>query len=292
MRTINAFARNRTSGLFTRREVLQAGFTDSDLRKAPCHRVIQGVYRTHRTALTHELRCRAAALVLPEGAVITGRSAATLRGVPLALSTDPVEVLTSGCKRTHGIRAWGLRRRPFEYAPWSGIQLATPERTALDLLARHPLERGVAYVDALLHAGVITEEGLGRFLAGRHDDGIVQARRAFQLLDGRAESIPESVLRVRLVREGLKPVPQLEIPGEHGTPLRGDLGFEEAKVLAEYEGAWHADAVQFERDERRRRWLRANGWLVFVVTSAVLADPSATAVHDIADAVRTRSSLA
>ncbi|GAA2334710.1 hypothetical protein GCM10009854_08100 [Saccharopolyspora halophila] len=288
---INSLGRGAIDGLFTRRETLQDGFTDNDLRRAACHRVVQGVYRTDQTPLTHELRCHAAAMVLPGDAVITGRSAATLHGVPLALPGDPVEVLVAGCKRTYGVRTWNVRKYPFEQVPWMGVQLATPERTALDLLARHPLERGIAYVDALLHAELITAEAFGRFLSGRHDHGIRQVRRGFELLDGRAESIPESVLRVRFARGGLHPVPQLEIPGEFGSALRADLGFEEAKVAVEYEGAWHADREQFQRDERRRAWLRANGWQVVVVTAEDLADPGRCTrlIDEVARSVRERT---
>lgn len=285
---INTLAIGETQGLFTRAEALQAGLTDRDLRKGRFHRVVHGVYRTADTPLTHELRCRAVAMMLPPDAVITGRSAATLHGVPLARPQDPVEVLVKGCKRLHGIKTWDVRRYPFEYLPWAGVQLATLERTALDLLARNSLHQGVALCDALLHSGLISKETVGRFLAGRHDDGIVLARKGFELLDGRAESIPESVLRVMFVLAGLKPTPQLAIPGDCGVTLRADLGFEQAKVVVEYEGAWHADPEQFQRDQRRRNWLRVNGWHVIVVTAGDLANDADRVVKDVLTAVRAR----
>ncbi|WP_165944033.1 hypothetical protein [Saccharopolyspora karakumensis] len=56
-------------------------------------RVFHGVYTTPTTPLTHALKCAAAALTAPEDSVITGRSAATLRGVDLAGFGDPVEVI-------------------------------------------------------------------------------------------------------------------------------------------------------------------------------------------------------
>jgi hypothetical protein len=288
MDAINARTAGTAHGLFTREEVLQDGFTDKDLKSAACHRVIHGVYRTESTPLTHELRCRAAALVLPAESVITARSAATLHGVPLARPSDPVEVLVPDARPRYGIRSWRLRNKTSDSTAWNGLRLATPARTALDLLTRNSVELGVAYTDALLHAGLITKEGIARFLSGRHDHRIKRARLALELLDGRAESVPESVLRVRFVREGLNPVPQLEIPGEFGTTLRGDLGFEEEKVLVEYDGAWHADPAQFEHDERRREWLRANGWLVFVVTAADLANSMDRVIREVADALRDR----
>lgn len=285
---INMTAIGRTRGLFTRAEAIEAGLTDKDLRKGPFRRVLHGVYRTADTPLTHELRCKAAAMMLPPEAVITGRSAATLHGVALARPHDPVEVLVKGCKRLHGVRTWDVRRYPFECFPWAGVRLATLERTAFDLLARNSLHQGIALCDALLHSGLITEGAVGRFLGGRRDDGIVLARKGFELLDGRAESIPESVLRVMFVLAGLDPVPQLPILGPGGTELRADLGFEEARVVVEYEGAWHADPVQFQRDQRRRRWLRDSGWHVIVVTADDLANAADRIIQQVAAVVRAR----
>lgn len=289
MAASNMVALGGTRGLFTRAEALQQGFTDEKLRKGPFRRVLHGVYRLESTPLTHELRCRAAAMVLPRDAVITGRSAATLHGIDLARPQDAVEVLASGVKRVHGLRTWNTRRHHSEHLPWGGVQVATLVRAAFDLLTKNPLTQGVACVDALLHSGRLSQEALGRFMAGRHDDGIVRARRGFALLDDRAESLPESVLRVLFRLQGLRPVPQLEIPGEFGETLRGDLGFPEAKVVVEYEGRWHADRDQFRRDERRRAWLRANGWVVIVITAERLATAPAQLAAEVARVVRERT---
>ncbi|MEV6230278.1 DUF559 domain-containing protein [Saccharopolyspora shandongensis] len=289
---INVLAVGQCPGLFTRVEALQAGLTDHDLRNPEYCRVIHGVYRTSETILTHELRCRAVAMKLPPGAVITGKSAATLHGVPLARPQDPVEVLVKGCKRLHGIRCWAVRHYEFESIEWSGVRLATLERAALDILMRNSLPQAVGLCDMLLHAGVIDKDTIGRYLEGRHDYGIRRARRAFEFLDHRAESPPESVLRVMFVMAGLNPVPQLEIPGENGSLLRADLGFDEARVLVEYDGAWHADPEQFRRDQQRLRWLRANGWHVIVVTAEDLAKAPQRIVDAVQAAVRRRPDFA
>ncbi|WP_406692588.1 DUF559 domain-containing protein [Saccharopolyspora sp. ID03-671] len=288
MSASNKIAIGRTRGLFTRTEALQQGFTDKQLQKGPFRRIFHGVYAHESVPVTHELRCLGAAMVLPSSAVITGRSAATLHGIELASTYDPVEVLAKNLKRAHGLRVWDTRRHHSEYLPWGGVQMATLVRTALDLLTKNPLQQGVACVDALLHSGMLSREALGRFMDGRHDDGIIRARRGFELLDGRAESLPESVLRVKFRLRGLHPVPQLEIPGEFGATLRGDLGFPDAKVIVEYEGRWHADPDQFRRDERRRRWLRSNGWLIIVVTAEDLATAPDHLVDTVVRAVRER----
>ncbi|MDI2030016.1 DUF559 domain-containing protein [Saccharopolyspora sp. TS4A08] len=285
----NKVALGGTRGLFTRKEALQQGFSDKDLRNGPYRRIFHGVYLLESVPLTHELLCRGAAMVLPPDAVITGRSAASLHGIDLARPTDPVEVLTRNHKRVQGLRVWDTRRHHWEHFPWGGVRLATLVRAAFDLLTKNPLTQGVACVDALLHSGMLSKDALGRFMNGRHDNGIRRARHGFELLDERAESVPESVLRVKFALRGLRPVPQLEIPGEFGQQLRGDLGFPEAKVVVEYEGRWHADPEQFRRDERRRAWLRANGWLVIVVTAEDLATSADQLVETVARAVRERT---
>ncbi len=277
-----------SAGLFTRAEALSAGLDDNDLRSPEYRRVIQGVYSLAEKPSTHVRRCSAAALRLPEHAVITGRSAATLYGVELARPSESVEVIVDGCKRVYGVRSWDVRNSPSESLRWSRIRVATLERTALDLLARNGLHQGVAYCDALLHAGLLSPGDIGAFLQGRHDDGIVRARQGVELLDGRAESVPESVLRVALVLAGLRPRPQLEIPGEFGVPLRADLGFEREKVVVEYDGAWHGDPERFRRDRHRLAWLRAHGWHVIVVTSERLGD-LAGVVDEVCAAVTRRA---
>lgn len=67
--------------------------TRKKLARPRYRRVFRDVYVSTTTPLTHELRCECAALLLPPHAVITGRSAAALHGVPLALPEDPIEVV-------------------------------------------------------------------------------------------------------------------------------------------------------------------------------------------------------
>lgn len=169
--------------------------------------------------------------------------------------------------RRFGLRCWAVRSWAFERVEWAGIHLATVERTTLDLLARNPQRSAVAAGDALIHAGLVDKETISGFLAGRHDHGIVRARAAAVLLDGRAESLPESELRVALVHAGFRPTPQVEIYDGYGFVARVDLALEEVKVALEYEGAWHADPVQHSFDQERLRRIRACGWHVIVVTA-------------------------
>jgi very-short-patch-repair endonuclease len=280
--------------VFRRCEAIAAGWSDEELH-ARCVRVMHGVYTPPGTRLNTELKCAAAALTLPPGAVITGRSAATLRGVPLADFSTPVEVIVprkSGMMRRKGLRCSAVRVAEFEHSPWCGVGVAGFARIAFDLLKQRSITHAVAHCDALLHAGVITVDEIAGFLVGRHDHGIRRARLRIPHLDGRAESVPESVLRVEFVLRGLHPVPQLEVFDGDRFVARLDLAFEEAKVAVEYDGGWHADPTQAEHDRVRRDRLRALGWTVIVVTNDRLRDHLDEVIAEVAAALGVRSGVA
>ena len=77
--------------VFRGSDAIAAGaFTRAHLRGPRVRRLFRDVYVDAATAITHEVRCRGATLFLPADAVITGRSAATVRGAPLARGDDPV----------------------------------------------------------------------------------------------------------------------------------------------------------------------------------------------------------
>ncbi|WP_345611721.1 hypothetical protein [Pseudonocardia adelaidensis] len=117
---------------------------------------------------------------------------------------------------------------PDDREPWAGGRLATPMRMALDLLLGRPLPDAVADLDAVLRAGKVERPAVERMLATRSDNGIVAARQALELTDDRAESLPDSRMRVLLVMDGLAPVPQYWIEDGDGERIaRVDLAFPE-----------------------------------------------------------------
>lgn len=107
----------------------------------------------------------------------------------------------------------------------------------LDLLLDRPLPDAVADLDAVLRAGLVTLPQVAAMVEQRSDKGIVLARRAVQLTDLRAESRPESRVRVWLAMDGLYPEPQYWIEDCHGRLARVDLAFPEHKVAVEYDGS-------------------------------------------------------
>jgi very-short-patch-repair endonuclease len=239
-------------------------------------RLYRDVYAPASVPVSHELRCRAAALGLPTGAVITGRSAATVRGVRLCWPEDDVHVLAPPEMRLGHRAGLDVRRTGIEvgdWEPWAGGRLATPLRMALDLLLGRPVPDAVADLDAVLRGRLVRHQDVSALVSARSDNGIVGARRAVALADVSAESVPESKLRVHLVLDGLEPVPQYWVCDGSGRIARVDLAFPARKVAVEYDGDWRDGAAwALNRDRERLNRVQAAGWDVVFVTAPLLRD--------------------
>ena len=263
--------------VFRGSEAVAGGWlTRGQLRSPELRRLWRDVYAAPGAKPSHDLRCRALAMALPAGAVITGRSAATVRGVRLSWPDDDVQVLAPLEMRIGYRTGLSLRRteiEPDDWEPWAGGRLATPMRMALDLLLGRPLPDAVADLDAVLRAGKVDRAAVERMLASRSDNGIVLARRAVALTDPRAESLPESRMRVHLVLDGLDPVPQYWIEDGGGRIARADLAFPEHKVAVEYDGDWRdGESWALNRDRDRLNRVNALDWTVVFVTAPLLRD--------------------
>lgn len=241
-------------------------------------RLVRDVYLPRGVPVTHELRCRAATMIIPEQAVITGRSAATVRSVPLARPWDPVEIVVPERSRFGPVLGLAVRRTPLpvvDSRPWADAALATSDRLGLDLALRAPLPDAVADLDAALAAGVVDQNSLLRYVVGRREHGITRARKALRMADERAESRPESRLRVLLALAGVELTPQLVVRTADGRFVaRLDLGCERRRTGVEYDGAWHADRRQLSHDRERLNRLQAAGWHIVFVTAEHLHHPN------------------
>ncbi|MQA09612.1 MAG: DUF559 domain-containing protein [Pseudonocardiaceae bacterium] len=277
--------------------------TEHQLRGPAFRRLFRDVYVPAGIPVTHQLRCRGAALIVPPEAVLTGRSAATLHGVELAGPNDQVEFIVPERFRfgpISGIRVRRTATTARESTPWHGIRLATPLRTAIDLLLRHSpraeswtrrLRTGVADLDAFLRAGLVSRDQLEDTLTKRRNRGVVLARHATHLTDTRAESRPESDLRVLLVMDGMKPTPQREV-WQNGKLLgRLDLALDEEQIAVEYDGRWHNEPEQAAHDRARRERLEAAGWTFVIVTAEKLAAASGAILEEVRAARRRKHRL-
>jgi hypothetical protein len=154
-----------------------------------------------------------------------------------------------------------------------GVPVTSALRTAWDGAGLEPLGTAVAALDAMVRSGAVTLTDLAaRVENGAGLWGVVRVRRAVQLIDARAESPPESRVRVALVVAGLVPVPQFEVWSAGVLLGRADLAFPAEMVLVEYEGAYHFDGPQIVRDDDRIARLQAAGWRVIRLSAADLRD--------------------
>ncbi len=245
--------------------------TRGQLRSHAWRRVRRDVYADARLPVDHGLAISCCALTLPKGGLIAGRSAAWLYGVKQASADDPVDVLVSLQRSWWSAKGTSvhIQEVPDEDRAMLGrYGLTTPSRACLDIARWYEAVHAVPIVDALLATRLVGQPDLLDQLASAMGHGIARARRTLALCDPRAESPPESVLRVRLILAGLPaPVAQFEVWHRGRFVARVDLGWPEVRVAVEYDGVWHGASGQLGRDRRRLNALIAAGWTVIHVTA-------------------------
>jgi very-short-patch-repair endonuclease len=111
------------------------------------------------------------------------------------------------------------------------------------------------------------------------------AREVARLADGLAESPPETRLRLLLHRAASLqgPAASERVVGGREVLL---FAYPELKIVIEYDGLWHAEPGQFEKDRKRLNRLSAEGWLVIFVTAADLRHPERLLARLVAELAR------
>ena len=157
-----------------------------------------------------------------------------------------------------------------------GFHVTSPARTYTDVAYRLKVPELVAFGDAMMRKyGVSRRELLATILRRKRYPGRLKARQCVDLLDPRAESPKESELRIMLQTARL-PTPSVnpDILDSRGHFLaRGDIAFEEHRVLVEYDGAYHAEMLQRAHDAARRALLREHGWIVVEIVGEDMKHP-------------------
>lgn len=266
---------------FTTRTAATVGIGPNALtrlhRAGLIRRVCRSVYVAAQVADTLELRAAALALVVPSTAVVTDETACWLFGVdvlppgshadlpPLSFFQPPGQTRIRRPQCRGGERTF----LPEDITTVGPLQVATLLRTAWDLGRLRHRDRALAALDATLATGRFSRAellaGVERFARQR---GVVQLRALAPLADPRAQSPAESAMRLRwLDTPGLPPpTPQTPVLDDHGNEVfHLDLGVPELRFGAEYDGErWH-DTEQQEYDERRRAWIKRQGWTLRVL---------------------------
>lgn len=220
---------------------------------------------------------------MPEAAFFCSLTAARIMHIPLpwpAASTTDMHVGVPAPRRA--LRACGTvghkyQLRKADVRDWLGLRITTPARTWCDLAATLDVEDLVAAGDYLIHRPhpLATRAELADVVA-RHPARRGRARllEALSLLDERAESPTESIIRVAIVRAGIRGlVVNLRITDAHGNVFRADLCFPAHRVIVEYQGDYHrTEPERWRKDRTRIALLTAANWHVIEIAADELAD--------------------
>ena len=235
-----------------------------EVRRVGWTRISRGVHLPDEVAGSLACRARAWQLVLPAFAVITHLSAAALRGWWLPRTPVELPFFVATPRDLPRPRRRGLHvvrhDRPPVAEKFLGLPLATSADTVLACARDLALLDLIVLVDGALRGGDCSMDALTD-LARQPKRGAPRLREALRLTDHRSESAGESLLRVLHVVCAVPVEPQLVIQdGEGYVVARADLRIAGTKRLPEYDGAYHRDAAQYERDRSRDRRLRTLGW--------------------------------
>jgi len=244
-------APNGVAGLYGYRQLLEAGFSEEEIRSARVTgtlvRLYRGVYALglpvpgSRRPL-EVLRILGVAARSPS-MVVSHASAAVLHNIPLWQIDHTVVHLTKeaggGSARTPGGVVHSATVADDEVATSNGILVTSVARTLVDLCRFSGFESAVIACDHALQQRLVAPAELAIALErARHRPGNAAARRAVGFADGRAESPGESRSRVLIHRLGLAP-PELQIDVHdrfHTVLGRTDLGYVEDAALIEFDG--------------------------------------------------------
>jgi hypothetical protein len=239
---------------------------------------LRRVYVVTQLPDTTRLRAECLALVVPDDCVICDRHAGWLLGAEMVLAPGehlaamPISVFRpSGRGRLrNGLSLSGERNlAPRDITEVWGLPVTTMLRTAWDLGRVRSRERAISGMDQMLR---LPGFPLDAFLAGvdrfRGQRWVTTLRSLAPLADGRAESPPESILRLYWIDAGLPwPVPQLEVWVDGVLIARLDIGHPGVRYAVEYDGVeWHSSADQVTHDRRRRLAVQAAEYELDVFT--------------------------
>ena len=261
------------------KEAREAGLKFSDLQDLVSfgllRRPIRDVYVAAHLTDDLALRIQVLRLVVPSACVVTDRSAGWLWGANMILApgdhvtTPRVSVFSPpGLRLRNGLTSSGERRLAADdVVELGGLRVTTPLRTACDLGRLLHRDQAFAALDAMARVGGFGSEELAAVEPRyRRYRGVIQLRTFIPLVDPRAQSPEESILRLRWYDTGLpRPECQVEVATPWGAPYYLDIGLPDVRYAAEYDGEQYHGEDQEQHDDARRRWLRDDrGWHIDV----------------------------
>ena len=259
-------------------------------------RIFRGYYSCTTPASLQD-RVRAALLAAGAKGVVCGPTALRLAGVDLPSSLDNSQIWI----QVPQSQAWPYRTelrlvrtdRQGPLTSISGLPSLGLPFCWLQLARDLNIDGLVEVADAMTrrHRSVSTKADLLRAIdSWSRVPGGSKARAALDLCIEGTDSIPETDLRLLLVRAGL-PTPEVNVMvvDSFGQWYYLDLGYEQYMLGIEYDGAYHVgDRGQMYRDATRRRTLEDLGWRIITVTAADLYRDPASVVRSVSKALLSR----
>ena len=228
--------------------------------------IMPDVYLDKRVQPSFRQRTHAAYLWSRCDGVVSGLAASAIHGAKWIDDDSPVELIWRNARAPKGVVTREELLTENEFQHLHRLRVTTPERTAFDLGRRGRLGMAVARLDALAQATdfkVPTVEELAT--RHRHTRGLRQLEAALQLMDAGAESPQETWLRLLVIRAGY-PRPRTQIPVLSADGRRWyylDMGWEDIKLAAEYDGDYHRTTRErFAYEIERAEDLDVLGWTV------------------------------
>jgi hypothetical protein len=270
-------------GVFIGSEAITNGvLTEHQLRR--WHRpLFRDVYVPKWDAPSLDDRILAAWLWSRRQAVVSGVAASALHGALWVDAETPIELVAPSARPQRGLLVRNETLDNDEVMWVKQLPVTTVARTAFDLGRHLPRRAALARIDALMRATPFSPEDVN-LLAKRYRGtrGLRQLKELLPLIDGGAASPRETWLRLLFIDAGL-PTPTTQIPVYDG-PGRFvamlDMGWEEYKVAAEYDGDQHrTDRRQFVKDINRLAATQDLGWHVIRVVNEHRPNEVVSRVH-------------
>ncbi|MGH4026761.1 MAG: endonuclease domain-containing protein [Pseudonocardiaceae bacterium] len=229
-------------------------------------------------------RAAAALLVAGSEAALTGLTAAWLHGCRAAeFGTVHIAVpYARSLAAKEGLVVHQGRQLLADVVELGGLRSVSLEVAVTELLCTDTPRRALAVAD---QATALIPEGerpafrfrLATRLGNRPDRrGTARANGLLPLVTGRAESPPESWLKLLVVEAGFpQPVDQFPVADILGT-IRYvlDLCWPELRIALEYDG-YESHEFRSDADARRDRDLERRGWITVRATAEDLREPAA-----------------
>jgi hypothetical protein len=219
---------------------------------------------------------RAVVMCLP-GVVFRARTALLLHGVPHVDPPERLQVFVGRDCDASDRPELEVRRTDLvtlSRTDVGALPVVSPARAAVDLVRElSSRQDGLAVLDGVMRLGATRDDLRAELVPGSRR--VRRARELVELADGRAESPPESWVRMILHDAGVPaPVIQHEVRVDGRVLARLDMAWPEIKLYLEYDGREaHSTDEAFLRDRRRQNDLLALGWVCLRFTAEDLRSP-------------------